>query len=338
MAIVYALRGGSWADPTLWSTGALPQPGDEVYADGHLIEIFSSDLPGVPLKFLTTKLRPGGSPMRAGGIFRIRTTNVTITGDVIAGSRQAMDYFGPNNGTLKIVGNIYGGDGGQNSNAFGFYTTAAIPMTLIVDGSAIGGVTFPAIWVDKSDIDFNVFVRTAVGNGAGLNSNGALTDPATRQTYGIVNATTTAQVFVENFICGSRGQFPVAGNVYFKNFDQEEPENFIQFRDNKFKPVTLSTPTGFLNFVPEERDVRLNTPFGGPLGFNEYTGTLSIPNTAQVIFGVPVDNMTGVGFIDITEVWGVPVSGLRVPGSMGERLRNSVTINGLSGIITTLNI
>jgi hypothetical protein len=233
-----------------------------------------------------------------------------------------------------------GGDGGQNADASAFTTIYALPFTLIVDGEVKGGTSGFGINIYQSNIDINVFVKTAIGNGAGINSNGALIDPATRQCPAINNATTTAKVYVENFICGSRGMFPTSGPAFFRNFNLalENIQNFVQFRRLDLRPITLSTPSGFVQFVPEERDVRSEVVYGGPPGFSLFEGTLNIPTSAQVIFGVPVDNTVGAGFVDVKEVWGVPVSALRTPDTIGDRLRNTLTINALSGMVVSLNI
>lgn len=39
MAVRFAIKSGSWSDPTLWDNGALPQPGDDVYANGFTVTI-----------------------------------------------------------------------------------------------------------------------------------------------------------------------------------------------------------------------------------------------------------------------------------------------------------
>jgi hypothetical protein len=81
---------------------------------------------------------------------------------------------------------------------------------------------------------------------------------------------------------------------------------------------------------PSVSDVRSGVSYGPT---NIYTGISSVPPRESVSIGVPVDNTTGtsaLGSFTVSDIWNYPVSGITTSGSIGERLKNTATINSVS--------
>ena len=65
------------------------------------------------------------------------------------------------------------------------------------------------------------------------------------------------------------------------------------------------------------------------------TGTCVIPNPSSVSFGVPVDNTVGTAVMNASDVFNVSVTSLTATGSLGNRLRNSATLQGVGGLLAS---
>lgn len=83
-----------------------------------------------------------------------------------------------------------------------------------------------------------------------------------------------------------------------------------------------------LSQYPANSNVRVGVSYG-PL--NEYTGTMAVPPANSVAFGVPTGNTTGTIVFDANTlaemVWNVAVSNIATSGTIGNRLKNSATID-----------
>jgi len=82
---------------------------------------------------------------------------------------------------------------------------------------------------------------------------------------------------------------------------------------------------------PSASNVRQGTVFGNT---GQFTGTVAIPSTSNVLRGVPVDDATGSASFTTQNAWSVATSSLTTPGSIGERLQNASTV-ATDGILIT---
>lgn len=102
MAIVYPLATGNWSTINWQSGGSaygqLPQPGDDVYADGKTVTIDQN----INVANLYTTTRSGGT---AGGGFTL-TGDYNITANITAGSSYCVTST--HTGTISIIGNLTG--------------------------------------------------------------------------------------------------------------------------------------------------------------------------------------------------------------------------------------
>lgn len=79
MAIVYATKNGSWSDPTVWNTGALPTSADDVYSNNFTVTV------DVTTTVLSIR-NESSTGITAGGLFQpANGANLTCTATVTLG-------------------------------------------------------------------------------------------------------------------------------------------------------------------------------------------------------------------------------------------------------------
>jgi hypothetical protein len=99
MANVYAVKTGNWSDPTVWNTGALPTPADDVFSNNFTVTIDQN------VSVLSIRNR-AASPAVAGGGFVISSAvTVTVTGastGIMGGSGSCITFSGAAGVTATI--------------------------------------------------------------------------------------------------------------------------------------------------------------------------------------------------------------------------------------------
>lgn len=99
MANVYAVKTGNWSDPTVWNTGALPSPADDVFSNNFTVTIDQN------VSVLSIRNR-AASPAVAGGGFVISSAvTVTVTGastGIMGGSGSCITFSGAAGVTATI--------------------------------------------------------------------------------------------------------------------------------------------------------------------------------------------------------------------------------------------
>lgn len=291
----------------------------------------------------------------------INTGTVSVTG-LVRGGVGGFNNVGIRNtaGSIYINGTVIGGDHGTGLNRgifnSGNNVTIAVSGTIRgsltntgllntgssciirLSGEAIGGGGAGCNGIDNTGANCNIRIKQATGSGFGLFSAGNVTDRAIGNGVAITNSQLNTFVGVEGIKSGLRGSFPTSNNVFVISSFSGKLGDFFQMRTSAGgKTVSFIRSSDFLSYIPSPADVRLGTPYGGLPPYNLAVGACVIPNKEDVIFGVPVDDSTGVGYLDATQAWTIKTRDLVKPGSMGVYLRRSLTINTLSALILSLN-
>ena len=168
MAIVRAVKSGTWSDPTVWDTGALPTSADDVYSNTFTVAADTTTTVLSIRNGSTTNVTAGGGFTAVNGVTLTLTgrgvvaggaasTNCfasslatgqscTIIGNVTAGTN--LSSVGVNNlssGTLNIIGNTTGGSGSV-SGAVGAVNTSTgtLNITGTVTGTGVGSNLYGA--------------------------------------------------------------------------------------------------------------------------------------------------------------------------------------------------
>lgn len=195
----WPLANGNWSNAANWNDGTLPQPGDDVYADGKTVTINQD----VNVASIRNTQRSGGT---AGGTFSTSgvriitanlinlgndllttTSNTTINGNISGGS-----YGGGSAGCVRINsasliiinGNVTGGNG---SGGHGIFTDQN--DNLIINGNVTGGSGSGAMGIKFA---FGNSGITVVGNVTG----------GTSQAIGLGSGSTNRQINVTGNILG----------------------------------------------------------------------------------------------------------------------------------------
>jgi hypothetical protein len=179
------------------------------------------------------------------------------------------------------------------------------------------------IVAEASSIQTNIRAINCLGTTTYLKIVGSLTS----NLHPLIKSLTTTSInlFSGPFICGESGIFPL--EIFRMNLIKTIG-TYFEFRD--------STTDGALppsSPAPSTRLVSPDTVVDAPIPANvrdgisyalaTLTGTLKVPSTASVAFGVPVDNTTGVALLT-GDSWIAAISSSNDP--FAERLRNVATV------------
>jgi len=263
---------------------------------------------------------------------------INIVGNVITQGTAKITML-VNNTTVNITGNV----GVSNSLLNNTITIDATNCTINITGNVfrnnkIGSVLSPAINLLAAgvlNVTGNIEAdqeNTALGNTYVIQSSALVTISC----VGIIAAGYSAQaIFSSNqsslnffsgpFVCGPYGVFPL--NIYKMNMIPTLG-SYFEFRDNSTNgaaaPLTPAPATRLVSpdtvvDAPIPSDVRDGVSYA----LNTFTGTLKVPNSSSVAFGVPVDNTTGVALLT-GDSWITAISSSNDP--FAERLRNTATV------------
>jgi len=254
------------------------------------------------------------------GLRNVSTGIISVTGNVFSGNQRS-DCWGIHNevgGSVTVVGNTYGGN---TTDADGARNTST--GTITISGNAIGGNGTTAYGARNVSTGI-LRVKRAIGNDWGLGYTTAV-----GAAPGVFSSAQGSQTFVEELQCGSRGQWPTAGNIYFT----PNTKATAMFETDTFQNYTLIESNSADNLQPPVSSVRQGTTYN--LGLS--TGTCIIPSTSSVALNILVDNLSGTAVLTPTNVWNISASQITDSQSLGGRLKNTLTANAAEKIINSLN-
>jgi hypothetical protein len=266
--------------------------------------------------------------------------NLTIIGNVVGGlANPAGGYSGItfSGTTLTITGSITGASGTNPSPAINITSTPTINISGSINGASNVGI------LSATAITLNV---TGSVNGSSAASGISLTGASVLNVTGPITAgsgavgisstsTSATNRLTGPFITGPTGIQPfygpkltiVTGSATFWTFTS--PTVSI----NK----TLYS-TDLVSGVPSPSNVRQGVTYAS----GALVGTMIVPPTGAVAYGVPVDIYTGSAIIAgsnyniSNEIWNTPVTSLTGSSTIGARLSNSATIASTGAQIAAL--
>jgi hypothetical protein len=285
-------------------------------------------------------------------IFTDVSCTLTVIGNVlgsITNGPVAGIWFGAG-GTLNVTGNIYG-SGGFNNNGYGIIFNVG---NLNITGNVYGGENLGASdWGIQITGIATVYItgNLYAGNSAGTNNYPAINCTtasyinqvgaiyAGRNSVGFVSSNASAINLLSGpFVCNEYGFMPF---LCFRMNLIPSNTSYFEFRDSTtngaVSPGAIAPPArlvvpGYAVDAPAVNNVRFNTVYAS----GTLTGTLRMPSPASVAFGVPVDNTTGTAVLSPQDVWNVQTSALNTAGSIGNRLKNTATVDSTGDQIAAL--
>jgi hypothetical protein len=266
----------------------------------------------------------GGTASGSNGISVRGSTNCTlvVNGSAYAGAGNSSCgiLIGTGIGNVVVYGSAVGhGLGGNNTGVWNSGTG-----TLVVSGNAIGGNFGSTGAGAVNNNTGTLIVKRAVGNDWGPGYTQAVSEG-----YGVWSSVQNAQTFIEELQCGSKGQWPTRGPIYF--IPNEKATS--TFKTDTLQNYSLIQSNSADNLLPTVSSVRQGEIYD--LGMD--TGTCIIPPASSVGFGVSVDNTTGTATLTPTNVWNISSQEITNSQSLGGRLKNTLTANAAEKIINSLN-
>ena len=99
--------------------------------------------------------------------------------------------------------------------------------------------------------------------------------------------------------------------------------------DTLNKNITLYD-TSFTSSLPTQTSVRSGSLYGGT---NEFSGSMSVPSSFNVRYGVPIDSTTGSATLTPQDIFDYAVSSLTGSNTIGSRLQNISTVQTTAATI-----
>lgn len=266
------------------------------------------------------------------------TGNITCSNNVTSNFPGSTIWITGTNATLNITGNLIGAN--PSSNQFtpgvGNAIYASVGSTINITGN-ITTNGCPTVFLNAGG------TLNVVGNTTGGNSYPAIYNATTAATIDLLGISTSGSG--SNAVLGISTTFvKIRGNVvhtdtyaaiYAGRVVIDDNVTSWQFKDST-NTVTRTLYTAGVNLGnPAEEDVRDGVDYGANL---ELTGTLIVPNPANVLSGVATDDTTGTLLMTPEDFWNYLISSGFDSGSIGERLQNASTVATTGGQIASYNI
>jgi hypothetical protein len=228
--------------------------------------------------------------------------NIIATPIINGTSTRNMQIGGINSGTLNYIGPVIG------NNTAGIQLTGGA-MNVNISGSistigAASGFTTAGI-------------GTVTVNGSITSGNAA---PGLQSTQaGIVRVTGPLI---------SQNNYPALYAQRTQLLSNSTP--YYTLQSDTFNKDVIFYDTSFTSSLPAQTDVRSGSLYGGT---NEYSGSMVVPSTGSVRYGVPVDNTTGSAILTPQDILTYAVSSLTGSNSIGARLQNIATVQTTAATI-----
>jgi len=244
------------------------------------------------------------------GAWNNGTGTLTISGNVAAGSNASFASYGANNnstGTLTVGGNVTGGagaGGGQAAGAYGVYNVST--GTITVQGNTTGGTGAGAQGTYNVSTGTITIQGNAIGGAGGVGAhnlaagtinvwglaigNNWPNDSLVQGITGVHNTNNSGMFRIGGMKSGTGG-WPATNLARFFIDDTNGVKLAYLYDDNNGNLIQLS------NAVcdhPLESNVKYQVDYYQ----SSLQGTMHVPPTGSVAFGVPVGNTVGSAILD----------------------------------------
>lgn len=292
----------------------------------------------------------GGVGVNASGIVLGNSSYVKLVGSCYGGLAQGANGValqGSVDATLVVTGSAFGGAGNSSNGVIINLGTANCYISGSVVGHGRGG-NDAGVWHSGTGTvlvggyaiagNFGNTGSGAVNNSTGIlkvkraigNDWGFGNTLAVSEGYGVWSNAQNSQTFVEELQCGSRGQWPTRGPIYFT----PNTKATSMFETDTSQNYTLIQSNSADSLLPSISSVRRGTIYN--LGLS--TGTCIIPPASSVALNVLVDNLSGTAVLTPTNVWNISASQITDNQSIGGRLKNTLTVSAAEKLISSFNI
>jgi hypothetical protein len=236
--------------------------------------------------------------------------------------------------TVNIIGNVIGGSAATAPNAVGIYANSSCILNIL--GNVLGGIAGTlarGIVNTTSTCTINITgsciaqIAPAISStqGSTLNISGSIL--ANNSIPGISSTSTAATVRVSGPLI-NQNNINAVFSPKIQYFSDSRPTYTFQM-DTFNKNITFYDAS-YTSSVPDQTNVRSGSLYGG---VNQFSGSMVVPATSSVRYGVPVDNTTGSAIVTPATIFDSLLTSLTSSNSIGERLKNISTIQTTAATI-----
>ena len=266
-----------------------------------------------------------GGSTSAPGIYIIGGS-INVTGSITGGGNNGGAGISILNGAINSIGNITGGTGGPGILLAG---SSSLNHNGLVNSTALNGISSTS--TGNMVITGSVTAFTA----AGISSTSAQLIVITgsintsNSAPGLSSTSTSATVRVTGPLIASQNNINPVFSPKIQLISTSTPTYTLE-TDTFPRDVTFYD-VAFTSSLPTQTNVRSGSLYGGSA---EYSGSMSVPSSSDVRYGVPVDTTTGsAANITPQDIFDYAVSSLTGSNTIGERLKSISTVQTTAATI-----
>jgi hypothetical protein len=283
--------------------------------------------------FIQGNLRTNGDAgSTAGACIAINNGTASIIGDLYSATNHPPIAIGAGNAQVNFSGSafILGTSTGNMQVQLRGANTGTLNYTGPVIGNNNAGI---GVGLGTMTVNITGSVST-IGAAAGISSTVASTinvnGPiiANNSAPGLSSTSTAATVRVTGPLISSQNNFIPVFSPKIQLISTSTPTYTLE-TDTFPKDVTFYD-TSFTSSLPTQPDIRSGSLYGGS---NEFSGSMVVPATSSVRYGVPVDNTTGSAILTPQDILTYVVPSLTGSNTIGARLQNIATVQTTAATI-----
>ena len=283
--------------------------------------------------FIQGNLQTNGNTGNSlGACVFVNNGTASIVGELYSATNHAPIAIGVGNAQVNFSGSafILGTSGGNMQVQLRGANTGILNYT----GPVIGNNT-PGIGINFGTMTVNVTGSVySIGAAAGIastvastiNVNGPIT--ANNSAPGLSSTSTTATVRVTGPLIASQNNINPIFSPKIQLISTSTPTYTLQ-TDTFGRNVTFYD-AAFTSSLPAQTNVRSASLYGGT---NEFSGSMSVPTSSSVRYGVPIDASTGSAILTPQNIFDYAVSSLTGSNTIGSRLQNISTVQTTAATI-----
>jgi hypothetical protein len=274
--------------------------------------------------FIRGNLRTNGDVGNTSGAgIYINNGTASITGDLYSATNHPPLYIGPGNAQVNFSGSAY--ILGTSTNNMQINIAGANTGVLNYNGPVIGnnnaGIGFAAAMTINITGSIHAgYTATGITSTVASTINVAGPIYATNFYPGISSTSTSATVRVSGPLISSPNGTNAVYSPKIQLLSTSTPTYTI--KTNTFPRDVTFYDTAYTSSLPAQTNVRSGSLYGGS---NEFSGSMVVPSTSSVRFGVPVDNVTGSATLTPQDIFDFATQNLTGSNTIGERIKNIST-------------
>lgn len=272
----------------------------------------------------------GDAGNTAAACVAIANGTASIVGDLYSATNHPPIYILAGNANVNFSGSAY--ILGTSTNNMQINIAGANSGVLNYNGPVIGnnntGIGFAAAMT--INITGSVSTRgTAAGIGSAVASTINVNGPiyANNSAPGLSSTSINATVRVTGPLI-SQNNYLAVYSPKIQLISNSTP--YYEIQSDSFGRDVFFYDAAYTSSLPAQTDVRSGSLYGGS---NEFSGSMIVPTTSSVRYGVPVDNTTGSATLTPQDIFDFATQNLTGSNTIGERLKNISTVQTTAATI-----